>query len=136
MRYELGISIQNGDLVWLLGPFPCGSHPDIKIARMSIVHNIGVDEMILADSGYRDKGEYFDTPTGLNNKGQYMRSIARSRHEIFNSRVKRFKILSTTYRGEISKHYLYFYTVAIMCQIEISTGKKLFQINYDDNKYP
>ena len=56
-------------------------HTDLVIARMSVLHNIHNVEMILADAGYREKGEYFHVPNGLKNMGQNMRSIARSRHE-------------------------------------------------------
>ena len=33
VRYELGVSIQSGDIVWLNGPFPCGRFADQKIAK-------------------------------------------------------------------------------------------------------
>jgi len=33
LRYELGVSIQSGDIVWLNGPFPCGRFADQKIAK-------------------------------------------------------------------------------------------------------
>ena len=67
VRYELGVSIQSGDIVWLNGPFPCGSFADQKIA--------------LASS---------ETPNGLNNYDQYMKKVARSRHETVNGRFKQW----------------------------------------------
>ena len=62
-----------------------------------------------------------------------MRSIARSRHENINGQIKAFKILNSHYRGKLNKHYLFFYSVAIMTQIDINNGNKLFQINYNNN---
>ena len=38
VRYEVGICIQTGWIVWLNGPFPCGEFPDLKIAKMELVH--------------------------------------------------------------------------------------------------
>ena len=65
-----------------------------------------------------------------------MRSIARSREKNINGRIKAFKILNSHYRGELNKHYLFFYSVAIMTKIDINNGNTLFQINYNDNLYP
>ncbi len=31
LRYELGVSILGGDLVWIQGPYPVGKFADIKI---------------------------------------------------------------------------------------------------------
>ena len=31
VRYEVGLGIQNGDIVWVNGTFTCGECPDIKI---------------------------------------------------------------------------------------------------------
>jgi len=31
VRYEVGLCIRTGDIVWINGPFPCGQYPDITI---------------------------------------------------------------------------------------------------------
>lgn len=28
LRYEVGVSISRGKIVWIHGSFPCGSHPE------------------------------------------------------------------------------------------------------------
>lgn len=33
VRYEIGISIVEGEIVWASGGFPCGEWPDLKIAK-------------------------------------------------------------------------------------------------------
>lgn len=134
IRYEVGVSLQCGDVVWVNGPFPCGSYPDLKIARLMVVHKLLPNEKIVADSGYRDRS-YFDIPTGLNNPKQRMQQVARSRHETVNARFKKFKLLSTPYRGDINKHYYFFTAIAVIIQVSINNGNKLFQINYDDTVY-
>ena len=48
VRYEIWINIQTGDCVC---PYPCGSHPAINIARISIVKKIQEQERILSDGG-------------------------------------------------------------------------------------
>ena len=67
LRYEVGVCIQTGWIVWHHGPFPCGTWPDLQIARDRAVFMLDDDEKFLADGGYADGGQYFDTPNGLNN---------------------------------------------------------------------
>ena len=134
IRYEIGISLQRGDIVWVNGPYPCGTYPDLKIARGVIIHQLLPGEKIVADSGYRDRN-YFDYPTGFNNPKMSMQQVARSRHETCNARFKNFKIFSTSYRGELKNHYSYFTAIAVSIQISIDNGKKLFQIKYDDTVF-
>jgi DDE superfamily endonuclease len=83
VKYELGLCIVTGWIVWYNGPFPCGN-TDLQIARLRVCTHLEKEERILADGGYRDDGQYFDTPTGLHNKGQCMRSLCRARHETVN----------------------------------------------------
>jgi len=134
LRYEVAVSLQKGDICWVNGPFPCGSHPDIKIARLGLVQELRLNEMCIADSGYRGD-ECFKTPTGFNTNSQRMQSVARSRHETVNSRFKKFKILSDKYRGKLDKHNYVFMAIAVLTQVEIDSGNKLFQIDYNDTEF-
>ena len=87
----------------------------LRIARGVVVHKLAVCEIIVADSGYRDR-RVFDIPTGLNNPKQRMQQVAHtcSRHETVNARFKTFKVLSTPFRGELSKHYMFFTAIAVI----------------------
>ena len=38
VQYEVAISIQDGDIVWVNGPFACGLWPDIKIFWQNLKH--------------------------------------------------------------------------------------------------
>jgi hypothetical protein len=38
LRYELGVSILGGDLVWIQGPYPVGKYTDIKIFNKVLYH--------------------------------------------------------------------------------------------------
>jgi hypothetical protein len=51
-RYEIGICIKTGDILWVNGPFMCGSWLDIKIYRRDLKQKLRVGEMVEADSGY------------------------------------------------------------------------------------
>jgi hypothetical protein len=48
LRYEIAICIQTGEPVWINGPFPCGSWPDLIIARNALVDALDAGEYYLA----------------------------------------------------------------------------------------
>jgi hypothetical protein len=132
LRYEIGVAIQTGYIVWKNGPYPCGAFPDIKITRDRLVNFLLPGEKFVADRGYRDGNVYADTPTGFNTPGQRMKSLVRARHETFNCRLKKFKILSTPYRGLLKHHYIFFHALCNILQVEIEQGAELFSVEYDD----
>jgi hypothetical protein len=132
VRYEVGLCIQTGWIVWVHGPYPCGSHPDLKIARMGVFTQLNEGEMVVADGGYRDGRVFADTPTGMNNADQRMKSIVRARHETVNGRIKNFRILKDIYRSNLDDHGLVFKACAVIIQIAIQTDEPLFEVVYYD----
>ncbi len=132
LRYEVALCIQTGWIVWVHGPFPCGRFSDLRIARESIIHKLRPGEKILADGGYRDGRVIMETPTGLNNVDQYMKQVARSRHEHVNERFKIFWVLRKLYRHQLQTHSFVFHSIAIMTQLAIQSGEHLFDFEYYD----
>jgi hypothetical protein len=132
LRYEVGICIQTGWIVWTNGPYPCGTFPDITIARHLLIPELLPGEMFIADRGYRDGYTYADTPTGWISPAQRMKSVVRARHETVNSRIKKFNILSTTFRNRLEKHHMVFHAICNIIQLEIQEGATLYQIYYND----
>ena len=51
LRYEIGVSILGGDLVWIQGPYPAGAFNDIKIFNKVLRHFLEPGERIEADNG-------------------------------------------------------------------------------------
>jgi hypothetical protein len=134
VRYEIGICIQTGWIVWVNGPFPCGSWPDLRIARDWLIYELEAGEMYCADGGYLDGNQYSVTPNGLNNEDQRMRSLARARHETVNRRFKEFDILGRRFRHNVVKHGVAFMAVANITQLTIMHGQPLFSVEYDENE--
>ena len=64
LRYEVGISIQSGDIVWTNGPFLPGDNPDITVFRKGIIHHLDFLEQVEADKGYRGEPAFARTPNG------------------------------------------------------------------------
>jgi hypothetical protein len=131
VRYEVGVGIQTGWIVWVNGPFPCGT-TDLQISRSWLIEELDDGEKFLADGGYNDGGQYSETPNGLNNDDQRMKAAARARHETVNSRFKEFAILSQRYRHNLMRHGTVFMAVANITQLAIVSDRPLFSIQYND----
>jgi hypothetical protein len=52
LRYELGMSILGGDLVWIQGPYPASKLTDTKIFNKVLHHFLDLGERVEADEGY------------------------------------------------------------------------------------
>ncbi len=124
LRYEVGICIRTGHMIWINGGFPCGDYPDIKVAREAFVSFLDRGEKALTDKGYRDDN-FFVIPN-LKNKKLHRRIM--SRHETVNRRMKQFQALKQVFRHNIDKHTMVFNAVANLTQIMIENGSPLFEI--------
>jgi hypothetical protein len=132
VRYELGLSIYSGDIVWVNGPFPCGQWPDIKIFRSKLINQLEQDEiMVEADNGYRgepSKIRLKDDYNDLTEKKQ--KDEIRSRHETVNRRFKQFGALGQVFRHDLSKHVDVFHAVVVLTQLGIDSGETLFGVDF------
>ena len=129
LRYEVAISILGGDIVWINGPYECGKWPDIKIMRDSLLTELDENERIEADDGYIGEAPArVKCPRSFTNtKGtEEMQSRARNRQETVNARFKKWQILRQIYRHDIPKHGEVFATIAIITQLSINRGERLF----------
>ena len=135
LRYELGIDILAGNLVWVGGPYPAGAWPDIKIFMNERAHLLEPGERVEADNGYVGHADKIKCPNNDCNpaKNLAMQARVRSRHETFNARLKFWGILGQTYRHDIMRHGSVFYACAIISQLAIENGKPLFEVEYGDD---
>ncbi len=63
LRYEVAVSIQCGDIVWINGPFPAGAWPDLNVFRHSLKAKlIRAGERCEADDGYKGEPGTVDLP--------------------------------------------------------------------------
>jgi len=134
LRYEIGVSILGGDLVWIQGPYPAGSFNDVKIFNKVLRHWLEPGERVEADNGYvgcADKVKCPDNPCNPP-ANERMQARVRSRHETINGRFKTWGILSQVYRHDIRRHGEVFRAVAVITQLDIENGSPLFQVDYED----
>jgi hypothetical protein len=100
------------------------------------------EEMALADGGYQDGYNFFETPTGHNTPDQWMKAQARARHETVNRRFKMWSVLGERFRANPDHHGTYFHAVANLTQFlimlsgydaEDDNERILFEVDYNDN---
>lgn len=134
VRYEVALSINGGDIVHVSGPFPCGHNPDITIFRRGLIYKLEDGEMVEADRGYRGEPTKARIPVDFMNAEQRNQKCrARARQETVNARFKQFGALSNKFRHHITmenmtKHKLVFYAIAVITQLGIDNGEKLFPV--------
>ena len=125
LRYEIGISIRSGDIVWAHGGLPCGEWPDLRLARNALIDALLPGERVVADKGYNDPN-YFDVPIG--NADHQKRQIL-ARHETVNHRIKKFCCMNNRFRHKLYLHPLFFHAVINLNQLMIENGEPLFVID-------
>ena len=121
--------------MWLEGPYPAGKYTDIKKFRQTLIHYLDPFERVVADDGYvgeapervKCPGSHVDTA-----KQRAIMSVVRSRHETLNSRFKVWEILKQPFRHNIVEHGEVFRAIAVIIQLGIDEGDKLFQVDYSD----
>ena len=134
VRYEVGVSIVNGDIVWINGPFPCGHFNDIKIFRTALKNILENGERVEADDRYvAEAPTYVLCPKAIRSvevstEEKKLAQRIRSRQETVNKRFKQFGCLRQIFRHPIEKHACCFRAVAIVTQISMQNGSPLFAI--------
>lgn len=125
LRYEIGLNIRTGNIIWAFGGYPCGLYPDLKLARETYVHSVGAGEKTMADKAYKDDN-FFILP---NDHNHTLHKLIMSRHETVNKRLKQFRILKHEFRHSLDKHPMVFHAVANVTQLMLQNGEPLFTIN-------
>jgi hypothetical protein len=128
--------VQTGWIVWVNGPFPCGTWPDLRIARESLIYALQRGEYYIADGGYHDGNQWSVTPNGLHTFDQRQMAHVRARHETINRRFKQFSILRNQYRFSRDKHGMVFMAVANVIQLGIVNREVIvFDVDYDEHAF-
>ena len=126
VRYEVGVAIHTGWVVWINGPFPAGEYSDLTIARQGLIHCLGRNEYYIADGGYVDGNQWSRTPGGRRTYKDRQMAVIRSRHETINSRLKEWVILQVIWRHPLEKHSIAFRAVANITQLNLQTDRPAF----------
>lgn len=137
VRYEVGLCIRTGWIVWISGPYPCGSWSDLTIFRHDLKNQLLQNELVEADQGYRGDEKALE-PNICFTQWQYdMKFILRARHEHVNQRLKTFAVLQNCFRhrlsqNDLNKHRICFNVAAVITQLNIQTHSPLAQVFYQE----
>ena len=134
LRYELGVDILAGNLVWVGGPYPAGTWTDVKTFDDILSHLLDLGKHIEVDNGYISRADKVKCPNNYWNPTENlgMQSMARSHHETFNGRLKNWGVLSKIYHHDITVHGMVFYACVVVTQLSISNGEPMFEVKYAD----
>jgi hypothetical protein len=90
LRYKIGVSILDGDLVWIQGPYPVGQFTDIPIFNKVLWHFLEPGKCVEANNGYVGTTDKIKCPDNSCNpaKKEEMQSRIWSCHKTINGQVK------------------------------------------------
>ena len=128
LRYEIGVSLDTGDIVWVHGPYPCGRYADVSIFRRGMKTVLDDCERVIADMGYSD--DMCITPdTLLSPVSPKLHRLLRARHETVNKRLKQFAVLRSSFRHDLSFHGVCFHAIANITQY-LFCDEPLFEVTF------
>ena len=131
VRYETGVCIQTGDVVWTRGPFPCGKWPDAKIFQTKLQHMLEDGEMVEADSTYKAMPYHVRMPHEWITGADCIAKLqALARHETIHRRLKTFNILGNRFRHDLTLHKIVHQACTALIQLGIQKGEMKFNIQY------
>ena len=138
LRYEVGLCILTGVIVWINGHYKAGSWKDISIFRNSLKSHLEEGERVEADDGYVGEApEFIKCPASFTNPQEtlFMQQRVRNRQETVNKRLKNWGALKQAYRHKFSNHGEIFRAIIVVTQLAIKGGEPLFTCGYRDPPY-
>ena len=123
VRYEIGVCIATGWIVWANGPYRCGAYADETIARLGLHTILEEGEHYIADGGYQSTEAIVPMDAVTEDETRYMQ-ICRSRHETINRYFKHFASIANIFTRHVSKHALFAHSIINIVQIGIMHGEK------------
>lgn len=133
LRYEVGVCIRTGDIVWWSGPYEPGVWNDLMIFNDCLAKQLEPDEVVEADMGYRGGAlTNVNCPPYEVPSRRSMTATARLRHETCNKRFKQWNALNVPFRHGIYAHQSIFAAISCITQLAFESGEPLFPVDYND----
>jgi hypothetical protein len=131
-KYEIGVCIKTGDIVWVNGPFIAGRHDVTIFAEDGLKNALADDEAVEVDSGYQGDDQLKNPSVSQSRKDRIEKSRVRARHEIVNSWLKKFSVLDDVFRhNSKEKHQICFEAVAVITQLRFKFHGGLYDVEYN-----
>ena len=131
-KYEIGICIRTGAIVWVNGPFKAGRHDVTTFVEDGLKDALADDEAVEVDAGYQGDDQLKNPNISQSRKDRIQKSKVRARHEIVNSWLKKFAVLDDVFRHKsMEKHRLCFEACAVLTQLHFDLHGGLYEVEYD-----
>ena len=130
IKYEVGICIKTGYIVWINRPFLAGNS-EATIFRGDLATRLEDWEFIEADTGLQGCNKARIPHQGISTFERKEKSIVRGRHENVNGRLKVFNVLVSYFHHDsgrdrqemFNRHGMYFAVVLVMTQLKSEHGE-------------
>ena len=133
-KYEVGVCIATGDIVWINGPFYAGRHDVTIFQEDGLKDALCDDECVEVDAGYQGDDKFKNPNISQSREDRKQKSKVRARHENVNSRLKNFAVLDSIFRhnkDRISKHRMCFDAVGVITQLGFEFDGHLYDVEYN-----
>ena len=135
-KYEIGICIATGVIVWVNGPFKAGRHDKTIFEEDGLLDALEDGEGAEVNNGYQGLNEFKGPETAQNRLHRKQKNKVRARHEISNGELKQFAVLDQVFRHDPKKkHQMCFEAVAVICQLRHDFGGYRLQVEYTATYY-
>jgi len=132
LAYEIAISAPDGNLIWVNGPFPAGTHDlDIYQKPDGLMSRLPVGKKLIADTGYAKKELQMQlsirNPLDSDDVKLFKKRV-RAKHENFNALLKNFRALEDRFRHGVNNHKTVMIAGCVLVQYEINNGHPLLEL--------
>ncbi|CAJ1939791.1 unnamed protein product [Cylindrotheca closterium] len=135
-KYEIGICIATGVIVWVNGPFKAGKNDKTIFEEDGLMNALCDNECVEVDMGYQGLDELKNPKMYQTQKAGKQKSKARARHENVNGELKKFAVLDQVFRHDpLTKHKCCFEAVAVICQMRHDQGGRRNTVEYGATYY-
>jgi hypothetical protein len=133
LAYEIVIDIYSQRILWINGPFPAGTHNDLKMFRDRLQEMIPPGHKLLGDKLYRVAKISDKVATRNEDDDDEVKRLKRralARHETVNGRLKNFAILRDfrVHKNKLSKHRDAFEACCVITQYNIEIRCPLMDV--------
>lgn len=130
-KYEIGVCIATGVIVWVNGPFKAGVHDKTIFEEEGLLDALDEGECAEVDMGYKGLDEMKNAEIGLTARARSQKNKARARGENVNGEFKKFEVLNGVFRHDPkTKHQMCFESVAVICQLRHDFGGYRKSVEY------
>lgn len=127
LKYEVALAVFHDSIVWVNGPFRGTAH-DITVFRTGGLKNrVAPGKKLIADLGYRtkrvDEVDMLCVPNSRDSLAlKKFKSLARSRQESVNGRIKQYACMFDEFRHGEENHASCFFAICVTIQYDLDVG--------------